>query len=466
MNRNLIILLIISSVVFFANIGGTSIYILDEAKNAGCAMEMYQREDWVVPTFNDDLRTDKPPLHYFFMKISYSFFGINPFAARFFSALMGVLTILSVYFFSRKLLNEQTAFFSALILISSIQLAIQFHLAVPDPYLIFFLTTGLLSFVFAYVNNHNLFYYLFYCSISLATLAKGPVAIVFAGLIVLIFLILQRKVSWRALLEMRILQGLLIFILFVMPWYVAVGIETEGEWLEQFFLKHNVSRFTSSMEGHGGFPFASFVIALVALMPFSFFCPQAFKLIWTVQKRNSFLQFCGIASFVVLIFFALSRTILPTYPEPALPFLAILFAFLFNEVALNGSIKQKHLLISAFTYLVVSMCLPIGIWFALKQESNLSDLSSVSFYFVVLPIGAALACYFFMQRMNAKGFYTYVITSITFLIVFLYLVFPQIDKRNPVAQSLSMVKKETAVIAYRDFNFRRKENSGNNAWTW
>src|SRR6478752_3511094 len=168
MNKNLLILLAVSVVVFFANIGGTSIYVLDEAKNAGCAMEMYQRGDWVVPTFNDALRTDKPPLHYFLMKVSYFVFGINPFAARFFSAMMGVLTVLSVYFFSRKLLNEQIAFFSALILISSIQLSIQFHLAVPDPYLIFFLTTGLLSFIYAFVNNHKSFYYIFYFTVSLA----------------------------------------------------------------------------------------------------------------------------------------------------------------------------------------------------------------------------------------------------------------------------------------------------------
>src|SRR6478752_9922944 len=97
MNKNLLILLAVSVVVFFANIGGTSIYVLDEAKNAGCAMEMYQRGDWVVPTFNGVLRTDKPPLHYYFMKVAYGIFGINSFSARVFSSLMGIFTVLSVF---------------------------------------------------------------------------------------------------------------------------------------------------------------------------------------------------------------------------------------------------------------------------------------------------------------------------------------------------------------------------------
>ncbi len=452
MNKNLIILLIGSALIFFANIGGTSIYILDEAKNAGCAMEMHQRGDWVVPTFNDALRTDKPPLHYFFMKVSYFVFGINPFAARFFSAVMGLLTILSVYFFCRKLLNERVAFFSALILISSSQLAIQFHLAVPDPYLIFFLTTGLLSFVYAYVTSRNLFYYLFYAAISLATLAKGPVAIVFAGLIVIIFLIVQKKISVKALMDMKILQGVFIFIVVVLPWYVAVGIETQGEWLEQFFFKHNVGRFTSSMEGHSGFPFASFVIALVALMPFSFFFPQGIKLLWAIQKKNPFIQFCGVASLVVLTFFALSRTILPTYPEPALPFLAVLLGFFFNEITQNSYIKKKHLLVSSFIYMIVTSLLPFAVWFALKQESNLKQLTDISFYFLILPIGAAIACYFFIKGMNVKSFYAYVITSVAFHLLFFYFIFPPIDHQNPVSLSLITLKESKTKIGYRDFN--------------
>ena len=60
-----------------ANFWGFPIYILDEAKNSACAMEMMQRGDWVVPTFNGVLRTDKPPLHYFFMISAFEMFGIS-----------------------------------------------------------------------------------------------------------------------------------------------------------------------------------------------------------------------------------------------------------------------------------------------------------------------------------------------------------------------------------------------------
>ncbi|HET6540195.1 MAG TPA: glycosyltransferase family 39 protein, partial [Chryseolinea sp.] len=69
------IIVVLSIVVYSSNLGGFSIYILDEAKNASCAMEMMQRDDLIVPTFNGKLRTDKPPLHYYFMIASYKAFG-------------------------------------------------------------------------------------------------------------------------------------------------------------------------------------------------------------------------------------------------------------------------------------------------------------------------------------------------------------------------------------------------------
>src|SRR6266542_6826784 len=59
----------------------TPIYILDEARNSECAREMMQPNDWITPTFNGELRTDKPPLHYFFMIVAYKMFGVNEFAA-------------------------------------------------------------------------------------------------------------------------------------------------------------------------------------------------------------------------------------------------------------------------------------------------------------------------------------------------------------------------------------------------
>ena len=55
----------IAILLLFIGLGNAPIYILDEARNAQCAREMMENNDWLTPTFNAELRPHKPPLHYF-----------------------------------------------------------------------------------------------------------------------------------------------------------------------------------------------------------------------------------------------------------------------------------------------------------------------------------------------------------------------------------------------------------------
>src|SRR3982751_4269775 len=82
-NRSFLWILAVATLLLFCRLNAPPIYILDEARNAQCAKEMMERNDWIVPTFNGELRPHKPPLHYYFMQIAYQTFGMNAFAARF-----------------------------------------------------------------------------------------------------------------------------------------------------------------------------------------------------------------------------------------------------------------------------------------------------------------------------------------------------------------------------------------------
>jgi len=184
MTKNKFVLVaLLATLVYGWNYWGTSIYILDEAKNAGCAAEMMQRGDWIIPMFNNEFH-DKPAVQYYFMMAAYSVFGVNAFSARFFSVMFGVLTVMSVFWFTRRILNERVAFYASLLLISSLQMAYQFRMAVPDPYLLFFLTSGFFSFYVGYIENRSGFLYAFYASIGMGFVAKGPIAFALPGLIV------------------------------------------------------------------------------------------------------------------------------------------------------------------------------------------------------------------------------------------------------------------------------------------
>jgi 4-amino-4-deoxy-L-arabinose transferase-like glycosyltransferase len=81
----------LSALLLFPGLGKTPLWIYDEVRNAECAREMYERGDWIVPTFNGGLRTLKTALHYYFMFGGFKIFGITEWGARFFSQCLAYL---------------------------------------------------------------------------------------------------------------------------------------------------------------------------------------------------------------------------------------------------------------------------------------------------------------------------------------------------------------------------------------
>src|SRR3954449_8384470 len=88
------LLLLLGAALFMVNLGGATLWDIDEGKNMTCSLEMRERGDFIVPTFNGHLRVDKPALLYWLQIASYELFGVNEFAGRFPSALAALLTVL------------------------------------------------------------------------------------------------------------------------------------------------------------------------------------------------------------------------------------------------------------------------------------------------------------------------------------------------------------------------------------
>jgi 4-amino-4-deoxy-L-arabinose transferase-like glycosyltransferase len=435
LTRPLIFLLLLGAFLYFANLGGTSIYILDEAKNAGCAREMMDRGDLVVPTFNGELRTDKPPLHYYFMMMSYNIFGVSAWGARFFSAIGGLLLIALIYVQVSRIVNERVAFWSALVMLSSIQLTIQFHLAVPDPYLILCITWCLLSFFRGFHDRPGQLWWM-YVAAALGFLTKGPIAIVMTGFIIFVYLILTRQFTLASLKRLKLLPGALLFCALALPWYVVVGKATQGEWLRGFFIGHNLERYTSTMEGHGAFPLAPFAILLAALLPFSVFIVQAVRLAWRERTEKPFLLFCLIVGLVFGVFFSFSRTVLPSYPAPAIPFLAIVLGYFLYTLTLPHTFSKTGLTVSLAVHLVIAIGLLVGGIIALQQEKELHDLLPIVWIFLPLPLGAIVGWYFYRRGRIRSFIYSWSAGWMLLVLLFFYVAYPAIDGKNPVSRSM------------------------------
>ncbi len=442
-----IIFFLLAFTLISANIGGYSIYITDEARNAQCAYEMYERGDLIVPTFNGQLRTDKPPLHYYFMMIGYSILGKNPYAARIFSAIFGALLVIFTSYVGSKYISQKAGTWSAIVLLSSLGFITQFHLAVPDPYLLFFMCGGMLLYFISDQEKNTKFLYLAYVFIGLAVLAKGPVAIVLPGITLLIYIILTKRFNVKSILELKPFMGLAIVLIVAVPWYVLVHFKTDGAWTQGFFFDHNIDRFSSPKEGHGGNILLPTIFTILTLLPFSIFIPQVVGFVLDKRKESVFL-FSAIGVLVPVVFFSIASTKLPSYISPVFPFAALLIGSFLSE----KSEKTPAIKFSAIFFFILS----ITIWFAvykfLPKEKGMESLTDLHFFFIPLAVGSVVAVIFSILN---KNYVSLLAVGFSFIIthqLFFYFAFPKVDNINPVSKTIRMLKDSESIVKYRRMN--------------
>jgi 4-amino-4-deoxy-L-arabinose transferase-like glycosyltransferase len=360
--RHHVYLLTIAALVFLLNLGGARLWDEDEPKNAQCAREMLARGNWIVPTFNQDLRTDKPVLLYWLMMPAYLLLGVSELAARLPSAVLAIGTTLLTYQLGRRLFSPQVGLWAGLALATSLMFTVAGRAATPDSTLIFCTTLAMLLYVMRVEmksrRNRSVRWYdytLVFAAMGLAVLAKGPVGIVLplgiltlyarssgpalqfdkaAGWRIAIWSFIKQvcqPASWcRAVWANRPLLAIAVVAAIALPWYIAVGLTTDGEWLRGFLGKHNVDRFLKPMEGHRG-PIVYYIPAvLIGMFPWSVFLPLA--IFETVRRfratdaPQASLRFVLCWAGLYLGFFSLAGTKLPSYVLPAYPALAIMIA--------------------------------------------------------------------------------------------------------------------------------------------
>ena len=423
------------------------LYILDEVKNAQCAREMWQRGDPIVPTFNGELRTDKPVLHYLFMMSSYALFGFSPFAARIFSALFGIACLLTLHGAVKKHLDEKTATLSSWVLILSSHWTFEFRLAVPDPYLIFFSTAGLL-FGFSWLEYHGRRHLiLMSLSLAIAVLSKGPVAVVIPGIALVSWAIARRR--WRAFRLADMAVAALVFTGVALPWYVAVHLSTDGAWTREFLMKHNIGRFSNAMEGHDGFFALPALFLAIGLLPVSTLSWEAYRM-RTRLFAAPLLAFSLLVVFLHLLVYGLSATKLPNYAMPAYPFAAIILGRCVLLLGPDGVRKVTRNVERAL--LTMLWLLPVAGCIALSYESALKDIRWTPLWLLAAPATASILTLVRRSGISMHGYAPIAAGWFVFNSVALHLLYPNIYNRNPVSRMEGLVRSASAVAAFGVYN--------------
>jgi 4-amino-4-deoxy-L-arabinose transferase-like glycosyltransferase len=134
-----------------------------------------------------------------------------------------------------------------------------------------------------------------------------------------------KRLEWR--------RGLVILAAVTLPWFVAIGVISRGEFYRVAVGHHIVQRVTTGIEEHGGFPGYYVVLSLLTFYPFSALLPAAIHGGWSRRRSDPALGF--LLGWIVgpLILLELVRTKLIHYYLPAYPACALLVAWLVATLA-------------------------------------------------------------------------------------------------------------------------------------
>ena len=320
--------------LFFYGAGQFGLIGADEPRYAQVAREMLERHDWITPVLNGRPWLEKPPLYYWQAMISYSLLGVSDVAARLPSAVDATLLVIAVYLFFRNF-RRGVAVDAALITASCAGVIGYARAASMDMALAASFTVGMLAWWAWREGGKRGYLAAFYGCMALGMLAKGPVAPLLAGIVIVLFAAATRE--WRLIASTLWVPGILLFCAVVFPWYVAVQIRNP-QFFREFIVEHNLARFSTNLYHHTE-PFWYYLpVMLVALAPWTVFAIAGFvqpaRAWWTERKSVSgepdfelqFNLFACIWLLVPILFFSLSRSKLPGYILPATPAGAVLLA--------------------------------------------------------------------------------------------------------------------------------------------
>ena len=350
------------------NLSGTWLLPLidrDEPRFAEASREMLERHDWVVPTFNDEPRYDKPPLIYWAQMLCYECLGQHDLTARLPSALFATGTALLIFFWARRLTKPRTALVAALIFTTSLQVLVHGRLAVADMSMIFFVCAALWS---GWESTRPAaastwgWWWMFYVSLALGFLAKGPVAWLPLG-----GLMLGR---WRHprsfnLPAGRLALGMLVNLGMVGLWGIPALLQTHGDFATVGLGYHVVHRSFGVIDGHGAgswlgwaatspFSVATFFISF---FPWAWYVPKALRNWWPGRQNDIFGWYLLTQAALVFLVFTVVRTKLLHYTLPAFPCIAIWLART-EEAGLVTSLRVAR---NAMLMTIVALVITLGV---------------------------------------------------------------------------------------------------------
>jgi 4-amino-4-deoxy-L-arabinose transferase-like glycosyltransferase len=346
----------------------------DEPRYAQIAHEMLEHFDsahtlkdrlsaCVTPYLYGHPWLEKPALYYWRAMFVFHDLGVHDWCARLPSTSFAFIMVALIYLHMRRF-RPGGHLDAAIITVACIGIMSFSRGASTDMQMAAPLAIGLLGWYAWYETGSKFWLYDIYFFTGLATLAKGPVAPFLAITIVAAFAFLRRE--WSILRQSLWWPGMLLYLAMVLPWFIAVQ-HQNPTFFREFFLEHNLERFTTDRYQHQQ-PFWYYLaVVLLAVMPWTVIAVRALAdgiqtsvCEWRARHfgackpcagnpGDAFPEFLVLWALIPILFFSFSKSKLPGYILPSIPPITILtgdYLFRCRERGLNRWVLIGHAALS------------------------------------------------------------------------------------------------------------------------
>ena len=312
-------------------LGGAPLFDVDEGAFAEATREMFERGDFLSTYLNGAHRFDKPILIYWFQALSVLVFGPNEFAFRLPSVIAAAVWCQAVTVFAAPRIGVRNALFGGAIAATSLGVFVIGRAATADALLNALIALTLFD-AWRYIEQVAkgdplgrsmgrpalLRAYLW---IALGVLTKGPVAVLVPVATVFLYALAGFATKQRFTLRDAVRMffdplGWAILVVVAAPWYVAALAIHGRDFVDGFLLRHNVERFTGTLQNHSGSAFYYLLMVPLLLWPWVAWLVAAIGSLFRGLRARSLdplATFLWIWCVFVIAFFSLSGTKLPHY---------------------------------------------------------------------------------------------------------------------------------------------------------
>ena len=294
--------------LFLLLAGSSTLWDRDEPRFSRAAVEMWRSGDYLVPTFNGELRPDKPAMIYWLMTLSLRTLGVTEIAVRCWSCVGAVLASVMTFSIAKRMFGRAAARWAMVAMASSIMPIYIGTAATADGVLLAWLTLALLAIVKLALDGPTVrWYVLLALAFGGAQLTKGPVGLAIPGLAIVLIALLRwtqsRSAKRLQLAEptasaagssdgskllpnppmpdnadsmrvahwvLALAMGLVGFGMFA-AWGIPANAATGGELAREGIGRHVIDRMHSPQEGHGLSGPAGYAASLLLYVPILIF---------------------------------------------------------------------------------------------------------------------------------------------------------------------------------------------------